>query len=264
MSIFDLDIIAFYLKDPFDFLYYIRQRAKLSSYYEANSELVLLGCHLRQKLYPKPDADFEALDDGFAQLIDANFPAMRGYQPKTSAIEKLYHQWKNEKFERLIAQIKAIGEPGFTDALFFLYDLAGKGADDLISWIEKTIDKTIQDGRMHSLSMSFENEKSGVSFVCLPSFSEKIKSQLASFTLAKKYRTKADIWLGLCSIAGSSNIVDAVIFSNQPWIEDSNLEEVSKNALKAGIRADLDSKKIGRNDPCICGSGKKFKKCCDK
>lgn len=22
--------------------------------------------------------------------------------------------------------------------------------------------------------------------------------------------------------------------------------------------------KVGRNDPCICGSGKKFKKCCDK
>jgi preprotein translocase subunit SecA len=25
-----------------------------------------------------------------------------------------------------------------------------------------------------------------------------------------------------------------------------------------------DSPKIGRNDPCPCGSGKKFKKCCDR
>ena len=24
-----------------------------------------------------------------------------------------------------------------------------------------------------------------------------------------------------------------------------------------------DHEKIGRNDPCACGSGKKFKKCCD-
>ena len=23
-------------------------------------------------------------------------------------------------------------------------------------------------------------------------------------------------------------------------------------------------KKVGRNDPCPCGSGKKYKKCCDK
>jgi len=22
--------------------------------------------------------------------------------------------------------------------------------------------------------------------------------------------------------------------------------------------------KVGRNDPCVCGSGKKFKKCCGK
>jgi preprotein translocase subunit SecA len=31
-------------------------------------------------------------------------------------------------------------------------------------------------------------------------------------------------------------------------------------ALSAG--ADSKPEKIGRNDPCPCGSGKKFKKCC--
>ena len=25
-----------------------------------------------------------------------------------------------------------------------------------------------------------------------------------------------------------------------------------------------DTPKIGRNDPCVCGSGKKYKKCCSK
>jgi len=24
------------------------------------------------------------------------------------------------------------------------------------------------------------------------------------------------------------------------------------------------SHKVGRNDPCVCGSGKKFKKCCGR
>lgn len=24
----------------------------------------------------------------------------------------------------------------------------------------------------------------------------------------------------------------------------------------------LSSKKVGRNEPCLCGSGKKYKKCC--
>lgn len=57
------------------------------------------------------------------------------------------------------------------------------------------------------------------------------------------------------------------------------LEEVvihnSKTAKKDHIVVDFEServyhrtikkeKKVGRNDPCLCGSGKKFKKCCGK
>ena len=31
-----------------------------------------------------------------------------------------------------------------------------------------------------------------------------------------------------------------------------------------GVIAEREGKKIGRNDPCTCGSGKKYKKCCGK
>ncbi|MFN2425804.1 MAG: SEC-C metal-binding domain-containing protein [Candidatus Binatia bacterium] len=31
--------------------------------------------------------------------------------------------------------------------------------------------------------------------------------------------------------------------------------------MRSGWKADP---KIGRNDPCPCGSGKKFKKCCER
>ena len=32
--------------------------------------------------------------------------------------------------------------------------------------------------------------------------------------------------------------------------------------MKSEIRTLAKSKNIGRNDPCLCGSGKKYKKCC--
>ena len=32
--------------------------------------------------------------------------------------------------------------------------------------------------------------------------------------------------------------------------------------MKPQIRTLAKSKNIGRNDPCLCGSGKKYKKCC--
>ena len=30
----------------------------------------------------------------------------------------------------------------------------------------------------------------------------------------------------------------------------------------AGVKQVIKGKKVGRNDPCPCGSGKKYKKCC--
>ncbi len=32
----------------------------------------------------------------------------------------------------------------------------------------------------------------------------------------------------------------------------------------AKLEKELKPKKVGRNDPCPCGSGKKYKKCCGK
>jgi len=35
-----------------------------------------------------------------------------------------------------------------------------------------------------------------------------------------------------------------------------------KSKIKAGVEVIVGSKKVGRNDPCPCGSGIKYKKCC--
>lgn len=264
MSIFDLDIVTFYLRDSFELLYYLRQRVKLSTYYKAGSEIALLGRHLKQKLFQRPDIDGEGLDESFAQLVDANFPVMRGYHPKTSAVEKLHHKWKNQKFDQLILQVKATKQSGFTDAIFFLYDLAGKGADDLIKMINQTKEKTMKDGQLHDFSMIFEKGRSGVTFLCLPGSQEEMGRRLMNLAIARKYKTKADVWLGLGVISGSPYIVDAVAFNKQPWVEDKELGEFMKVALKQGKPMNLEGKKVGRNEPCYCGSGKKFKKCCGR
>jgi SWIM/SEC-C metal-binding protein len=42
--------------------------------------------------------------------------------------------------------------------------------------------------------------------------------------------------------------------------EDTNDLEILLNPIKTSIAEE----KIGRNDPCPCGSGKKYKKCCGK
>jgi uncharacterized protein YchJ len=56
-------------------------------------------------------------------------------------------------------------------------------------------------------------------------------------------------------------------------LEEERLKRELREAKEESLRRQLaekqsqqesTSKKIGRNDPCPCGSGKKFKKCCIK
>ncbi len=48
-------------------------------------------------------------------------------------------------------------------------------------------------------------------------------------------------------------------------VEPDKSEDISdiERALSAREPARRIAPKVGRNDPCPCGSGKKFKKCCD-
>jgi hypothetical protein len=59
---------------------------------------------------------------------------------------------------------------------------------------------------------------------------------------------------------------EAQEFDTQKEKNEKNAEEYIRNRLKdAGItlgKKKPEGKKVGRNDPCSCGSGKKAKKCC--
>lgn len=46
------------------------------------------------------------------------------------------------------------------------------------------------------------------------------------------------------------------------FIKDGNRWIYTDGTILSGETVKRDSPKIGRNDPCLCGSGKKYKKCC--
>jgi preprotein translocase subunit SecA len=65
--------------------------------------------------------------------------------------------------------------------------------------------------------------------------------------------------------AGSSFSAFAPSGSNVSSTADKNLasgQTVSQPVISR--KRDKNGKKIGRNDPCPCGSGKKYKKCCGR
>lgn len=259
LSVFDLDVLAFYLRDPFEFAYYLRQRVTLSDYFKADSEMTLLGRHLKQKLFKSGDATMEILDNSYAQLIDANFQVARGSVPRTDAADKLHSQWKNDEFQKLVDQVKAVGEPRFTDVVFFLYDLAGKGADDLVHLLKLTKRKATADHRSHDARLLFPGTFGGITILSEPSSPLVLRKKLLPLAEIAKYKSKANVWLALGCVATSKRLVNALAFAKYEWRNDPELERLA--AHLRGKMMTPSSGKIGRNEPCPCGSGKKFKHC---
>ena len=54
--------------------------------------------------------------------------------------------------------------------------------------------------------------------------------------------------------------------ATQQQLVEPNVRSLFQHFLKQREQASApivrDKEKVGRNDPCICGSGKKFKQCC--
>jgi preprotein translocase subunit SecA len=62
------------------------------------------------------------------------------------------------------------------------------------------------------------------------------------------------------------HVISRAVIMEEPVPPKYSLPQMNKPQLRRGkTNANMsthDTKNIGRNDPCHCGSGKKFKKCC--
>ena len=255
MSVFDLEILATYLNEPFEFLYYLRNRVRWADKLWSSSEMALLAFHLNQKLFPTRDGDFEAIPESWSQLIDANYPVIRGQQPPTVAATKLRARWRNRDFDKLVAQLKKSADAGFTDAIFLLYDLSSETADELMQRIDAARLRCGQTVDITSCSLQIEDY--GITYICFPKRSSDLQISLTAHCKARKYKSKADKWLGLAGVLDGTEPIEMAVFCDDPWKTEPNLDLLTRTALRPGVV----EWKLGRNKPCWCGSGKKFKKC---
>ena len=235
LSVFDLDLVSYYLPDRYEFLYYLRQRSAHALHFVADSEISLLGFHLRHKLFPDTRGQITFVDSGYSQSVDANFMAARRDWPTSVASERLFHTWKNEAFDELLEDIKLAAGRGprqvpVEDLLFFMYDLAGKGADELIECVESLTRQTLLDGRQHSGRMPMKQRRSGVSVVSFPAPTNATQfrdceRRLAAINLTHKYMSQADEWVILASFAGNPDRFDMFGYTKDPWRKIAEMDQ---------------------------------------
>ena len=88
-----------------------------------------------------------------------------------------------------------------------------------------------------------------------------MRRDLQDIASAHKYRSRADEWLVLASFADSASQFDVFGYIKDPWRQDPQMERLVESRLVSGRAVNAGGEKLGRNQQCPCGSGKKFKRC---
>lgn len=270
LTVFDLELLVHYLDDPYDFLYYIRQRISCMGYFVASDEMAFLGFHLDRKLWKDPNIQMAVLDGIYAQLIDRNYYPLKLGLAVSSESDPIKKRWTNETFNKLCNEIKVSDEPKITDILFYLFDWSGGARDKVVEFLINAKQKTFHDGGPHNFTMlpdSIYSKRVGITYYSLNSDDvDELNKSLLSLCQLRKYRSKGDVWIGIGGLLNSTNMVDTVVFNDYKWEYDKKLEEASQvfwGGKKRGIFVNF-GKKVNENDICPCGSGLKYGKCCGK
>lgn len=269
LTVFDLELVLFYLDNPYDFLYYVRQRIDLMDYFNANEEIHFLAYHLLNKLWKDPKADFILIDTSLGQLIDRNYYPFKLGIETSSENDKIKNRWKNEDFETLCNQISELNSPKAIDVIFHLLDWSTQSRENLVNQINRIKEQTKIDNSWHNFSIiAGPNVSSfGLSFISWENNNpDELMEILLKLSKGRKYKSKADHWIGIGCLRDSNRLVDGFVLNETKWKFDESLEEDIKwmfEGKNKGTHIKL-GKKIGRNEPCLCCSGKKYKYCCGR
>lgn len=269
LTIFDLELVLFYLDNPYDFLYYVRQRIFLMDYFSANEEIHFLGYHLINKLCKRDKVDFIQIDTSIGQLIDRNYYPFKLGIKVSSENDRIKNRWKNQDFENLCNQLANLKSPKVTDIIFHLLDWSGESRDNLVRLIKETKEKTKNDNLQHDFTLMAGPERSsfGLSFISLNNNDiEELRNKLLKHCRARKYKSKANYWIGIGCVKGSDVFVNSFVFNDKKWEYNEILEEEIKYLLVSSNKRQhiKYGKKIGRNETCPCSSGLKYKRCCGR
>jgi hypothetical protein len=268
---FDLELLTHYLSDPYDLLYYIRQRTSLMDVFKADEEITFLGYHLERKLWKLPEKQFMLLDTSFAQAIDRNYYPVKAGIEVSDEGDSIKKRWRNKDFEELCNQLKSLKLAKITDIIFCLMDYSSEGRERLINQMKRMKVQTQTERKRHNFSLppnkDEKNNRFGITYWSHHNNDiAELSNCLLDLCEIRKYKSKGDIWVGLGSLVGSPNIIDYVVFNDDKWVYNKELEEKSNVLLLGKGKGQLINygNKIGRNDMCFCGSGFKYKKCCGK
>jgi len=266
VSLGDLDIITRFADTPDVFLHYIQRRFDLQRS-EKNimaDELDLFGTYLDSRLHPSQFWDSTTEDgraptlfmiSGGSERFDEWHEAELGRREKHPDIKLDFPP----RLTEVLRELRIRKDDASRWIAFALLDLS-PGA---VSAIERTLDDVRRnarpDGRV--MRVTFKDNDLTVTIMASRGLrSEELKRQAVFRINLEKYRHRTSASLLIAIDADDSKFpFEHALWAEGRWVREEVFE---KHLAEEGPKALIGDSLPGRNDPCFCGSGKKFKKCC--
>jgi len=265
LDVFTLDAITEMLPSPLRFLSYINRRVGYTERLMATHETVILSYHLKKNLWIEEKVDMLMLGDDISVDLDVAMAARRDGVNGQRTPDGILTRLSSTTVGRLITAIESRPEPGVIDFGFLLLAMSGKATTDANTGIDRAARLARRDGQTHDISLGFDSPKSGFTVHCSADPLPAAEAQLRGHCELRKYRQKSRTWFGVC-LHPSDQSLRFGFKLDYEWQQDTRLERMVHDApqpanLSQAIEASARRSKVGRNDPCPCGSGRKYKKC---
>lgn len=265
-DVFLIDVLAEMLPSPLRLLDYVSRRVSYGDRINSINELTILGFHLKQNLWIEDKMSLVTLGDEFSLPLDTAMTVRRLGLPGEATPEGILTWLEGTLLGRLIATIERRPEPTLVDLGLLLLSLSGDTLDDLNRGLKQVVDQTRRDGQQHDLTLGFSDSHTGLTIHCNHLSNPEALKNLDEHCRYRKYAHHADSWFGLV-VRADDGLPKFGIHLKFPWKWDAAMEATTKGMTTRSMPVRLPvparaGPKTGRNEPCPCGSGKKFKKCC--
>jgi hypothetical protein len=267
MDVFALDAMTEMLNSPLHFLSYVDRRTGYTDKLMASHELTILSYHLKQNLGVDDAHTMVMLDDDISADLDLAMLVRREGIPGKGTPEGILTRFSSTALGRMVKAIEARPDPATIDLGFTLLTLGEDTVLEVSAGIEQLAKRGIADGKNHDVTVGLGSGGTGLTIHCNNDPIGVAGPALERHCHARKYTQHAQTWFGVC-VRPSDQALRFGLNLDFPWVRDDTMDALTKNMRKpsnltALLREAAKARtKVGRNDPCTCGSGKKYKKCC--
>lgn len=276
LSVDDLMIYREYFKSPLQFIHFLYQRKKAvkNERLSLNDELDHLGMYITHNWYNNQTNMFDENSKinfyGYREELDKYFSSL--YLPEKDRHWKKPLPYIPDMILKIINFIEETKVDNRVEIAKYLLDFSSETRKQLSDQIEFVLERQLQTKRMASFTAC--GDKDAFRYTC---FVNQPTVEALSDADKRRYVLASLLWnensehmmIDLYFDKGKNitNIIfrtyttsDVVIFEREELIKLG--EYLAKRRVET---YKISSKnKIGRNQLCPCGSGKKYKKCCGK